>query len=84
MSASDVAADRAEPPPLAQRVAQTRDALGAARTERQALIALSEADTDTLRAIEVEYFALPGPLETLRDRVAAAHARFVAASGSSD
>src|ERR1044072_4131615 len=63
--------------PFDLRVTRTREALAKAKTERQAMIALSEADTAVLREIEAEYTFHPGPADTLLDRIASAHVQFV-------
>lgn len=65
--------------PLNERVTRAREALSVAETGYQAMIALSEADLPTLRAIELTYFHQPGPAANLRVRIADAHEQFRAA-----
>lgn len=50
--------------------------LEGATTEREAWVALSEADTSTLRELEALLFKLPGPVDDLRERLVVAHVHF--------
>ena len=59
--------------PLDARLAEVRDRLTRAPDYDAAFVALSRADTETLRALEEELAFLPGPAATLRERLAAAH-----------
>ena len=68
--------------PSDERVTRTRDALAKAKTESQAMIALSDADTATLREIEAEYFFHPGSAEDLRERIVAAHLQYISMMGA--
>ncbi len=61
---------------LVDRVTRTRALLADAKTELDAMIALSEADIATLRELEAVYFHHPGLAATLRERIAGAHAEF--------
>ncbi len=64
---------------LDDRVAYIRRRLKTAFNEDAAFIALSPADTETLRVIEADYTFLPGDVDGLRGRIAKAHAEAVIA-----
>lgn len=65
--------------PLEERVAYVRRRLATAFDHDAVLLALSRADLDVLRAIEMDYTVLPGPAGTLRTRIARSHAALVRA-----
>ncbi len=62
-----------------ERAAYIRRRLSTAFDEEAALVALSPADTATLRLIEKDYTFLPGDVDTLRSRIASAHIEAVRA-----
>ena len=55
------------------RLAETRRQLALATNVEGALVALSMADTEVLRAIEARTSYTPGTVDTLRERIAAWH-----------
>ena len=63
--------------PLTERVASVRRRLATSFTLPSTLAVLSMADTSVLRELETEAGSVPGPVDTLRERVAAWHVNLV-------
>ncbi len=68
-------------PTLDERVAAVRQKLARANTRAATWLALTGADRETLRRIEVEYFHHPGPFDSIVRRIADGHLEAVARLG---
>ncbi len=65
--------------PFDVRLAHARKRLAGALSFEEAFIAIHEADAEVLRALEADYTVLPGPFDTIRERIAKTHDRLIRA-----